>query len=62
MSRSLIVTDLYKFYLNHEKKILRFIAVTLFLTLWESMGWSLNACNPIPFLRINRMFMSTPSA
>src|SRR5437879_6302706 len=33
----------------------------LFLTLWEFMGGALSAYNPIPFLRINPMFMSAPS-
>jgi NitT/TauT family transport system permease protein len=53
---------LYKFYLNQEKKILGTTAVILFLTLWEFMGGTLSAYNPIPFLRINPMFMSAPSA
>ena len=30
-------SNLYKFYLNQEKKILGSIAVILFLTLWEFM-------------------------
>ena len=53
--------NLYKFYLNQEKKILGVVAVMLFLTLWEFMGGALSAYNPIPFLRINPMFMSAPS-
>lgn len=53
---------LYKFYLNQEKKILGTTAVILFLTLWEFMGGTLSAYNPIPFLKINPMFMSAPSA
>jgi len=55
------VSNLYKFYLNQEKKILGSIAVILFLTLWEFMGGALSPYNPIPFLRINPMFMSAPS-
>jgi NitT/TauT family transport system permease protein len=43
----------YKFYLNQEKKILGFIAVTIFLTIWELVG---NV-----FQLINPMFMSAPS-
>ena len=54
-------SSLYKFYLNQEKKILGSLAVILFLTLWELMGGPLSAHNPIPFLRINPMFMSAPS-
>ena len=54
-------SNLYKFYLNQEKKILGALAVILFLTLWEFMGGALSAYNPIPFLRINPMFMSAPS-
>lgn len=54
-------SNLYKFYLTQEKKILGAIAVILFLTLWEFMGGPLSAYNPIPFLRINPMFMSAPS-
>lgn len=54
-------SNLYKFYLNQEKKILGSLAVILFLTLWEFMGGPLSAYNPIPFLRINPMFMSAPS-
>ena len=54
-------SNLYKFYLNQEKKILGSVAVILFLTLWEFMGGALSAYNPIPFLRINPMFMSAPS-
>ena len=54
-------SNLYKFYLNQEKKILGSLAVILFLTLWEFMGGPLSAYNPILFLRINPMFMSAPS-
>ena len=54
-------SNLYKFYLNQEKKILGALAVILFLILWEFMGGALSAYNPIPFLRINPMFMSAPS-
>ncbi len=54
-------SNLCKFYLNQEKKILGSLAVILFLTLWEFMGGPLSAYNPIPFLRINPMFMSAPS-
>ncbi len=43
----------YKFYLNQEKKILGFIAVAIFLTIWELIG---NV-----FQLINPMFMSAPS-
>jgi len=52
---------LYRFYLNQEKKILATSSVILFLFLWELMGGVLSAYNPIPFLRINPMFMSAPS-
>ena len=44
---------LYKFYLNHEKKILGSTSVILFLTVWELVG---NV-----FALINPMFMSAPS-
>jgi NitT/TauT family transport system permease protein len=53
---------LYKFYLNQEKKILGLLSVSLFLIAWEFMGGIWSAYNPIPFLRINPMFMSAPSA
>src|ERR1041385_6591880 len=49
----------YKFYLNHERKILGTISVTIFLLLWEFMGGPVSAYNPIPFLRVNPMFMSS---
>jgi ABC-type nitrate/sulfonate/bicarbonate transport system permease component len=52
---------LYKFYLNQESKILGASAVIVFLLLWEFMGGALSAYNPVPFLRINPMFMSAPS-
>ena len=52
---------LYKFYLNQEGKILGTSAVVVFLLLWEFMGGALSVYNPIPFLRINPMFMSAPS-
>ena len=51
----------YKFYLNHERKILGTISVTIFLLLWEFMGGPVSAYNPIPALRVNPMFMSSPS-
>jgi NitT/TauT family transport system permease protein len=51
----------YKFYLNHERKILGTISVTIFLLLWEFMGGPVSAYNPIPVLRVNPMFMSSPS-
>lgn len=54
-------SKLYKFYLLQEKKILGALAVILFLTLWEFMGGAWSVYNPIPFLRINPMFMSAPS-
>ena len=54
-------SNLYKFYLNQEGKILGASAVVVFLLLWEFMGGALSAYNPIPFLRINPMFMSAPS-
>jgi ABC-type nitrate/sulfonate/bicarbonate transport system permease component len=44
---------LYKFYLNHEKKILGAASVATFLVLWELVG---NV-----FQLINPMFMSAPS-
>jgi NitT/TauT family transport system permease protein len=43
----------YKFYLNHEKKILGTSAVIIFLTAWELVGNVLGLINP--------MFMSAPS-
>jgi len=52
---------LYKFYLNYEKKILGFLAVVTFLSVWEFMGGAWSAYNPIAALRINPMFMSAPS-
>jgi len=52
---------LYKFYLNQEKKILGTSAVLVFLTIWEFMGGAWSVYNPIPFLRVNPMFMSAPS-
>jgi ABC-type nitrate/sulfonate/bicarbonate transport system permease component len=54
-------SNLYKFVLIHEKKILGALSVSLFLTLWEFMGGAWSVYNPIPFLRINPMFMSAPS-
>jgi NitT/TauT family transport system permease protein len=54
-------SKLYKFCLIHEKKILGALSVSLFLTLWEFMGGAWSVYNPIPFLRINPMFMSAPS-
>jgi ABC-type nitrate/sulfonate/bicarbonate transport system permease component len=52
---------LYKFYLNQESKIIGTVSVLVFLLLWEFMGGALSVYNPIPFLRINPMFMSAPS-
>lgn len=52
---------LYKFYLNQESKILGTAAVIVFMLVWEFMGGALSVYNPIPFLRINPMFMSAPS-
>jgi ABC-type nitrate/sulfonate/bicarbonate transport system permease component len=46
-------SSLYKFYLNHEKKILGSASVITFLVLWELVG---NV-----FQLINPMFMSAPS-
>lgn len=46
-------SKLYKFYLNHEKKILGTVAVLIFLGAWELVG---NV-----FQLINPMFMSAPS-
>ena len=54
-------SGLYKFYLNYESKLLGGAAVIVFLLLWEFMGGALSVYNPIPFLRINPMFMSAPS-
>jgi NitT/TauT family transport system permease protein len=54
-------SKLYKFCLIHEKKILGALSVSLFLALWEFMGGAWSVYNPIPFLRINPMFMSAPS-
>jgi len=54
-------SSLYKFYLNYESAILGTSAVIIFLLVWESMGGALSRYNPIPFLRINPMFMSAPS-
>jgi NitT/TauT family transport system permease protein len=46
-------SKLYKFYLNHEKKILGGTAVVLFLLVWELVGGVFQLINP--------MFMSAPS-
>jgi ABC-type nitrate/sulfonate/bicarbonate transport system permease component len=46
-------SSLYKFYLNHEKKILGAASVTTFLILWELVGNTFQLINP--------MFMSAPS-
>src|SRR5438093_2244596 len=46
-------SKLYKFYLNHEKKILGTLSVGIFLLVWELTG---NV-----FQMINPMFMSAPS-
>ena len=54
-------STLYKFYLNQESKIIGTVSVLVFLLLWEFMGGALSVYNPIPFLRINPMFMSAPS-
>ena len=46
-------SNLYKFYLNQEKKILGTVAVVTFLTIWELVGNTFQLINP--------MFMSAPS-
>ncbi|HZA54688.1 MAG TPA: ABC transporter permease, partial [Candidatus Udaeobacter sp.] len=46
-------SNLYKFYLNQEKKILGTTAVAVFLTVWELIGNTFQLINP--------MFMSAPS-
>jgi len=46
-------SNLYKFYLNQEKKILGSIAVAIFLLVWELAGNTFQLVNP--------MFMSAPS-
>ncbi|MDP2601218.1 MAG: ABC transporter permease [Deltaproteobacteria bacterium] len=46
-------SNLYKFYLNQEKKILGTSAVIVFLTAWELVGNTFQLVNP--------MFMSAPS-
>jgi len=46
-------SNLYKFYLNQEKKILGGVAVVIFLTTWELVGNTFQLINP--------MFMSAPS-
>jgi ABC-type nitrate/sulfonate/bicarbonate transport system permease component len=46
-------SSLYKFYLNHEKKILGAASVATFLILWELVGNTFQLINP--------MFMSAPS-
>src|ERR671915_474938 len=46
-------SNLYKFYLNQEKKILGTTAVVVFLTVWELIGNTFQLINP--------MFMSAPS-
>src|SRR5918996_1811057 len=46
-------SNLYKFYLNQEKKILGTTAVAVFLTVWELVGNTFQLINP--------MFMSAPS-
>jgi ABC-type nitrate/sulfonate/bicarbonate transport system permease component len=54
-------SPLFKFYLNQEKRILGSLAVILFFSFWEFMGGAWSVYNPIPFLRVNPMFMSAPS-
>ena len=46
-------SKIYKLYLNHEKKILGTVAVSLFLLIWELAGNTFQLINP--------MFMSAPS-
>src|SRR3989337_3398700 len=46
-------SNLYKFYLNQEKKILGGVAGVVFLTIWELTGNTFQLINP--------MFMSAPS-
>src|SRR3989337_2887306 len=46
-------SNLYKFYLNQEKKILGGVAVVIFLSIWELTGNTFQLINP--------MFMSAPS-
>src|SRR3990170_4305823 len=46
-------SNLYKFYLNQEKKILGTTSVVIFLTIWELVGNTFQLINP--------MFMSAPS-
>ncbi|MEX0802468.1 MAG: hypothetical protein WD688_04010 [Candidatus Binatia bacterium] len=46
-------SNLYKFYLNNEKKILGTAGVVTFLIAWELVGNTLQLINP--------MFMSAPS-
>jgi ABC-type nitrate/sulfonate/bicarbonate transport system permease component len=46
-------SNLYKFYLNHEKLILGTLSVSLFLLAWELVGNTFQLINP--------MFMSAPS-
>ena len=46
-------SNLYKFYLNQEKKIIGSIAVAIFLLAWELVGNTFQLVNP--------MFMSAPS-
>ena len=46
-------SNLYKFYLNQEKKILGSVAVVVFLAIWELAGSTFQLVNP--------MFMSAPS-
>jgi ABC-type nitrate/sulfonate/bicarbonate transport system permease component len=46
-------SPLYKFYLNHEKKILGSASVAIFLLVWEMVGNIYQIINP--------MFMSAPS-
>src|SRR5262245_66472497 len=46
-------SSFYKFYLNHEKKILGSAGVITFLIIWELVGNTFQLINP--------MFMSAPS-
>jgi NitT/TauT family transport system permease protein len=46
-------SNLYKFYLNQERKILGTVAVVVFLAIWELAGSTFQLVNP--------MFMSAPS-
>ena len=55
------MSSLHRFYLKQEKKILGGLSIIVFLFLWEFIGGTLSVYDPIPALRINPLFVSSPS-